>query len=235
MDYVSAPGDYVSFYRTYRPIVVGLVKKYGIDPQHADDVASEIMLRFLERDFLVQFNPSLVFMYEGETRPARFRSFLANFVKRYCQGHRDKLHRIRSREPQLIDGPPRSDGSLWIDVFGPLAPGADEDVLDEVHGGQLVTWLRDYLATVPRKSRSDSCDLVALFDQVLIQIQRDGEWSIAKLRRIFNVSPTTMHSRMWRLRACIATALDREMPAKRKRADTHDDCIDDRADDDHAD
>lgn len=226
VDYVSAPGDYVSFYRTYRPIVVGLVKSCGIDPQHADDIASEIMLRFLERDFLVEFDPTLVFTYEGEKRPAKFRSFLSTFVKRYCKGHRDRLTRIRTREQQLIDGPPRGDGSLWIEVFGPLAPAADEDVVEGVYNGQLVTFLRDYLAEVPRKSRADRCDLVALFDQMMLQIEEDGEWSIAKLRRVFNVSPTTMHSRMWRLRACLADALGREMPAKRKRADTDDDTDD---------
>ena len=217
MDFVSAPRDYAEFFTIYRPYVIGLlITKAGIDPQNAEDVASEIMLRFMERDFLPRFDPTLVFQYKGEMRPARFKSFLSKFVMKYAQGHRDRQNRIRSRELHMDDAV-REDGNLWIEVFLP-EPSADVDVLEELGEEHLAIWVRRQLARVPKRSTHDTCNLVALFDHVMIQIRRDGDYNITKLREIFHVSPTAMNTWMWWLKENMAIAMNRTVPAKRWKA-----------------
>ncbi len=218
VDFVSAPANFADFYAQYHDFVVLLlITKAGIDPQNAEDVAHDILLRFMERDLLSAFDPTLVFMYEGEPRPARFKSFLSKIVMTYAHGHRDRQARLRNRELQMVDIPAREDGNLWLDVFCLPEIPDEEKVLDSVSEQQLVTWLRNYLAGVPRRSVHDRCDLVELWDQVMVQIRRDGEYNLTQLRKIFGVSSTAIHSWMWWLRLNLAAALDRPLPPRRER------------------
>jgi len=221
VDYVSAPADYAAFFRQYRSYVITLVKKVGIDPQHAEDVASEIMLRFMERDFLKEFDPTLTFVYQGEIRPARFKSFLSRFVLIYARGHRDKQLRQMTRELLLVDSPQIEDGTSWMDGYQTV-PGADEDVLGRLAEGERIAEVRAYLSTIPKRSRFDTCDLIKLFEQVLIQLREKGyeKPNVSELQRHFAISSTAAHSWLWWLRSNIATALGRPLPAKRVRATT---------------
>lgn len=219
-DYVSAPANYADFFRLYRTYVVQLVKRQHIDPRYAEDVASEIMLRFMERDMLSVFDPTLSFEYEGQMRPAKFKSFLSKVVILYCKGHRNKISNRMKHEWHLIDIPPHPDGNLWVDSQVHTDPH-EGDVVEMLGEERLVTELRDYLGGVPRRSRWDTCDLVALFDAVVEQVRISGAWNIADLRRVFGISSTAMHSWMWWLRANIAHALNRPVPPKRVRTNTN--------------
>lgn len=223
-DFVSAPEDYTAFFRMYYPYVVALVRRMGITDDRKEDVASEILLRFLERDFLHEFDPSLVFEYDGQKRPARFKSYLSKFVVTYVRGHFDRQQRLRSREWLICDMPyhDRSfsgeyGSNTWIDVHGGVTDFEDE-VLNGLAEEKLVAQLRDHLATVPRRSKHDTCDLPRLFDEVVRQIRRDGEWNVNELKDIFAVSATAMHTWVWWLRENLAEALDRPCPTKRPRA-----------------
>ncbi len=215
---MSAPRDYAEFWTVYRPYVISLlITRCGIYPQNAEDIASEIMTRFIERNFLAVFDPTMVFEFNGEARPARFKSFLSKFVETYAKGHRTRQDKMRSRELPILDVV-RDDGNLWVDVFAPdLA--ADTGVLEGMDEDQLVTFLRRHLAKVPKRSANDTCNLVVLFDQVMIQIRRDGRYNISRLRQIFQVSSTAMHTWMWWLRSEIAVALGLPAPTKRTKVD----------------
>ena len=48
-------------------------------------------------------------------------------------------------------------------------------------------YLRDYIKTVPARSRFDRCDLSALFEAVLAQYRDTGEINIPELGRQFQV------------------------------------------------
>lgn len=225
VDYKSAPASYADLFQMYYPYVVSLVRKHGIDDNRKEDVASEILLRFFERDFLDKFDPDLVFHYDGQDRPARFKSFLTKFVLTYLKGHRDKQHRLTTREVLIFDlpvnaGKPESFGhtTTWGEVYGGEARSHEDDVIEQALGANLVAQMRAYIEGVPRRSRYDTCDLVALFDEVIRQIDQTGEWDVAELRAIFGVSSTAMHSWMWWLRENLAAALDRPVPAKRPRS-----------------
>ncbi len=227
VDFVSAPVDYADLFRRYYGYVVALVRRAGIDDNRAEDVASEILLRFLERGFLEKFDPSLVFTYDGQARPARFKSFLSKFVLAYCRGHWDKQTRDKFREPLICDSTLRDPASSmsghghdirWIEVHGEHVPGADDIVAEMFGEADLIGELRTYLAAVPRRSKFDSCDLVALFDIVVAQIRDQGSWNVTEIRERFGISTTAVHSWMWWMRTNIAACLGRPVPAKRPRA-----------------
>ncbi len=217
VDYVSAPADYADLFRTYYRYVVTLVRRLGIEESRKEDVASDILLRLYERDILSTFDPSLVFTYDGKDRPARFKSFLTKLVMTYVRGHFDKQQRQNGRELLIADRPVGDGDTTWIDVFGGTVDGADADVLNVLAEQDLVDKLRAYIATVPRKSKFDSCDLLALFDAVVVQIRECGAWNVAELRDRFGISSTAMHSWMWWLRANLAHALGRPVPPRRPR------------------
>lgn len=226
VDFVSAPVDYADLFRRYYSYVVALVRRAGIDDNRAEDVASDILLRFLERGFLDKFDPTLVFHYDGQERPARFKSFLSKFVLAYCRGHWDKQQRDKYREPLVCDSPlfettqsMMGAGQIvrWIEAHGEHAPGADVVVAEMFGEADLINELRTYLANVPRRSKFDTCDLVALFDTVVDQVRNDGAWNAAEIRAKFGISTTAVHSWMWWMRTNIAACLGRPVPAKRPR------------------
>ncbi len=223
VDFSTAPDNYEDLYRTYFDYVCSLVRRHGIQEASSEDVASEILLRFFERDFLSVFDPTLVFEYKGEARPARFKSFLSKFVIRYVRGHWDRQHRLLSHEKLLCDMPLGTGYSIsgdantatWLDVHGEAAEDHAADVIEAVDEAQLIALCRDHLKTVPRKSHFDQCDLVAVFDAIVEQLHTTGQYSVSDLRRTLGIGPTAMHSRIWWLRENLAQVLDRPLPAKR--------------------
>ncbi len=223
VDPMAAPADYADLFRCYYDYMVTLVRRAGIESSRAEDVAMEILTRFFERDFLNEFDPSLVFHYDGQDRPARFKSFLTKFVLTYVRGHKDKQARLTGRELLICDRPLLAADAggareiSWIDVFGDQSPGADVDIIEALGEQERVDRWRAYIAQVPRRSQWDTCDLVALFDAVVEQVRADGAWNATELRHRFNISSTAMHSWLWWLRANLAAADGRPVPAKRPR------------------
>jgi len=223
VDYVSAPKDYDQLHRIYYDYVVALCKRAGIEENRSEDVASDILFRFFERDFLHKFNPDLVFQYRGQDRPARFKSFLTQFVLTYVRGHRDRLMRQTTREVLICDrriGEENggADWISWVDVYGPTVEGPEDGYIDTVMEAALVARLRAHIETVPRRSPQDTCNLVALFDAVIAQIRINGQWNIVELGRLFGgASTTSLYGWLWWLRANLADAMGRPVPDKRPR------------------
>lgn len=212
-------------HRTYYDYVVSLVRQAGIEEDSKEDVASAILLRFYERDFLAKFNPDLVFMYNGEERKARFKSFLTKFVLVYARGFREKQTRRNSREFLLsFNNPPghitqwtSSDSDFWCDYFAEQTVWMEDVIIDGIVNSTLVADLRAYLAALPRRCKNDMCDLVALFDAIVDQFNENGTCDTDSLRQKFGVSPTTIHSWLWWLRENVAAHLGRRLRSKRSR------------------
>lgn len=232
VDYTSAPENYAELFRLYYHYVVNLVNKHGIHDSNKEDVASEILTRFMERGFLDKFDPSLVFEHDGKLKPARFKQFLSKFVLTYVMGHCDKQRRIQRREWQIIDmsigGSVIGDGngavngvwgkSDWGSVFGERSESHEDAVLDAIMEEELSAGLRRYLCTVPRRSATDLCDLPALFDAVRAQALATGFVDLKQLAAQFHVGLTAMHTWVWNLRAHIADHLGLPLPPRRPRA-----------------
>jgi DNA-directed RNA polymerase specialized sigma24 family protein len=166
-------------------------------------VASEIMTRFLERRMLEEFDPSFEVVHDGKVRPARFKSFLSGFVAVYVQHHRDRQATQSRREPLKCDQPVGEGGAAWIDVFG----GSSEDDYSEVEESEFVALLRVHLASVPRRSKHDVCDLPALFESVVRMVRVDGRIDTKQLQNQFGVSNTAIHSWLKHMREQLVPVL----------------------------
>lgn len=212
VDFSVAPSDYAELHRNYYEYVVHLVYRQGIDYQAKEDVASEILLRFYERDFLSKYDPARVFEYAGEARPARFKTFLSSFVLTYVQSYRDRQRRRWERELNLIDHPSFHEGgeASFLDSYvcsteGVLARTLD---VDEVNDQLYIGYIRTRLALVPRRSKKDICDLARLFDAVVAQVHFEGKYNVRELQEIFGISSTATHSWLGWLRLNIRKILD---------------------------
>lgn len=224
-DFQSAPADNAELFRKYYQYVIALVRRAGFEESRVEDVASEILFKFIQRGFLEKFDAKKVFIYDGKERPARFKSFLTKFVLSYLRGHWDKQQRERIREPLLCDMPVGTSKQFfggtsvtpWVELNGPVSPGPEEIYAQWHDVRETVSYLRAYLSQIPARHKWDTCDLPALFDRVLEQIDRDGQWNAQELREHFAISTTAIHSWLWRLRTHVAEALGRRPPAKRPR------------------
>lgn len=230
VDYMSAPQDYAALYRDYYTYTVNLVAKNGINENDKEDVAADILLRLMERGILERFDPTLIFEFEGEKRPARFRTYLSRAVLTYVKGYRDKQMRLHRRELQICDTPSGDlnpnrqfplDSSTWIDNYAARTRHHEDHadaVLEMMVEEQEADGIRAYLRDVPKRSPHDTCDLVALFNAVRAQGLAHGECDIAALETTFGICTTTLYNWIWWLRVHIAHLYGREVPAKRRRA-----------------
>lgn len=220
-DFVSAPKDYADLFRLYYPYVVALVKRSGIEENRKEDVASEILLRFYERGFLTKFDPNLTFEYDGKQRSARFKSFLSYFVLTYVKGHRDKQTRLNDRELLIMNSPAVQAEHIYAHHNRTAMTSVhEEEILEVLQEQALIAHLRAHLATVPKRSKKDPCDLVRLFDLLVDQVHRTDRVCLRELREVFGISATGMSGWMWHLRGSIAEYLGRPLPAKRIRRST---------------
>lgn len=126
----GAPKDYGELYTHYFPMMRAIVFKAGINSGDVEDVASEILLKFMEKDALSWFDPDRI-NDAGEKprtkgprfRPARFSNLLRSFTATYCMQYLDKQRNLARREPDFakLDAPASnaSDGerdSTWGEV-----------------------------------------------------------------------------------------------------------------------
>jgi hypothetical protein len=201
-----------------------LCSALGIDENNKEDVACEVLLRFMERGSLEKFDPSLTFYYRGQMRPARFKSYLSRAVDKYTRGYRDKQNKLACREALLCSTTPNNnkDTSVsaavsWADIYGDSHDDHADGVLDMITEQAEADGVRTLLARVPRRSAHDRCDLAALYDAVRTQILAFGEYDITILKEHFGVSSTAMHTWMWWLKENLAAIYGLPVPARRPR------------------
>jgi DNA-directed RNA polymerase specialized sigma24 family protein len=226
VDFVSAPKNYADLFEQYYMYVVNLCAHFGIDEQNKEDIACEILLRFMERGSLEKFDPDLVFDYRGQVRPARFKSYLSRAVEMYVRGHREKQRKHTRREIQICDVQlggqdlgmfGEKAGTTWVEQYGEAHEDHADEVLDVINEQAEAETTRRLLALVPRRSPADRCDLVAVFDAARTQILATGTYDIKALKDFFGISSTAMHSWMWWLKANLAVIWGQPVPAKRPR------------------
>lgn len=181
----AVPTDYAALHRQYYGYVVALVMKQGIRRESAEDVASEILLRFYERDFLTRYDPD----YGGPGK-GRFVTFLTGFIELYVRGHRVRQQRMAERFPLLADDTPHGQGET-LAVSQTIEDTYNADFVE------MVRWLRDSVRQETRL-KTDRCDLSALLEVLLTQIIRDGSLSIQECMDTLGISQTTAY--LWRKR-----------------------------------
>lgn len=200
----ESPEQLIKWYGDY---VRRLVQRANVPPQEIDDVAQNILTRELEVGVLDMYDPSTI--SDHNKRPVTFKAFLSSRVSLRIKGQRDSVLRRAGRELLLCDTTDDA-GVSWLDQFG----GEMWDDYSGVDAEEFVTRMRCYLATVPRRSAQDSCDLLALFDELVRQVRETGEVSSAQVQERFGIADTTATAWVSRLRQIMGGAGDLPQPEK---------------------
>ncbi len=218
-DHQSAPQDYAELFRLYYPYVCNLVRRAGIDENNKEDVASEILLKFMDHDCLAQFDPTRTFTYNGRTHRAKFGTFLSRFVAAYVRGHKDRQDVQAKREPLYCDQnlSTGTETERWVTVYGPTEGDISEAVLDLVTFQEIVNEWKRHLATVPKRFDKDTADLPAILDSIAAQVLDKGVWDVPSMCAQFGNGVTRMFEQIWFLRDSLADHTGRPRQAKRPR------------------
>lgn len=188
------PATYDQLYRLYYPLMVSLVGRAGVAEHDIGDVTAEVLLRCIETGLLARFDPGATFTHRGQLWPASFPAFLAGFTRASALGLRDRRARLARRELPVLDIPVTRDGLC-------------RDPAELLCQAETLGRLRAHLAGVPRGTRRDRCDLVALFDAAVAQVWATDRLSTAGLAATFGVSTSGMTLWLARLRRHLAEAL----------------------------
>jgi hypothetical protein len=202
-DFIPASMDELAEH--YGDYILGMVRKCGIPDQEAADSAQYILERLAKTDVLGQFDPEYVSEHQGRKVRTRFSTFLGAKVIRYCMGERGRLAKRSGHELLIVDAP-AEDGAPLLELLGAAGICDDYSGLDMA---DAITALRAHLAAVPPRSARDTCDLVALFDELVAEVGQDGQFTYAGIQARFGVSGTTAGAWLSRLRQVLAPAAGR--------------------------
>ena len=209
------PSNMDELARHYYGFIIGMVRKLGIPDQEAQDSAQYILERLDKTGALAQFDPGHLTEHQGRQVTTRFSTFLGAKVMRYCIGERGRLQKRSGHELLLLDQP-----AVWSDdavdsslsaVLGSLGRfgGATWDDYSALDAADFITAMREHLAAIPPRSARDTCDLVALFDELVAEVEQDGAFTYAGIQARFKVSGTTAGAWLSRLRQVLAAPLGR--------------------------
>lgn len=204
-DYV--PSTYSDLFKHYYPFMVALVVRMGIERRNAEDIASTILIKLIEKDALNYYNPEFVSEYSGVKRKAVFRTFLSGFVVSYVRYHKERQELQKYREPfsvnKEVTASEYTGSGEWLTVFGPSYTEGYEDL----HFEYLVNGIKDRLKSFTPSSTNDKCNLPLLFDMILLQMEERGSLNVNELSELFDVSRPTVRSWINRLQSEIVEVL----------------------------
>lgn len=100
---LGCPNGYDEVFAEYFPMMRGIVAKSMITPDDVEDVAMDILLRFIQKDGLNYFDLSKVTIPGTEARV--FRGMLKGFTATYVMQYRDKQMTRHRREPWRNETP----------------------------------------------------------------------------------------------------------------------------------
>lgn len=191
--------------RHYRGFILGMVRKNGVPDQEAEDVVQYILERLDKTGALAQYDPEYLSEHQGRLVRTKFSTFLGAKVQLYCRGERGRIGKRAGHELLIMDAPVE-DGTSLAELIGPPAACDDYSRLD---AEEFIARMREQLAAVPPRSARDTCDLVALFDEVVAEWNQTGRFTYEGIQRRFGISGTTAGAWLSRLRRVLKQALGR--------------------------
>jgi DNA-directed RNA polymerase specialized sigma24 family protein len=126
-DYMNAPPDYGTFFKQYLRYTRSLVSRFGVPPSDLEDVVSDIMARFLERDSIGVFSND--WSSRSATGKSNFRSYYSRFIVTYAQGMNRNVRRHANRNVLICDASVDDDNrTTWVDEHAPAESFEDTTV-----------------------------------------------------------------------------------------------------------
>jgi len=194
------PTSFADLFTNYYPYVVNLVKRKGINPQNAEDVAMTILTTFFEKDALSDYDPN-------HSSSAKFQTFLSGFVLIYLRHYRDRQNIVANREPAIVNMPVGRSAGRSVSEWGELFSTPTEESYDGLFMEDLVETITEHLSAIEESSRS-RVQMKEFFDRVLVMANYEGSVNVAALAVEYNVSQNSVRAWLTRLKGEIMTALD---------------------------
>lgn len=214
MDSVTGcPEDYEELFREYFPMMVGVVAKAGIEPFDVQDVAMDILARFIEKDGLSYYDPERLHDV-GESpevpgarfRKAKFKGMLRGFTAKYVLQYRDKQEVRHRRIPKRLEKPVNERGESWYEVtYGRVTvdPCGDSEVSISIL--QALKRAADALTSTKATRKRDYNQFVAL---CIEYGYLDGSLDRRRVAAEMGISFSTMTSMLTDLREVLRPLLN---------------------------
>ena len=192
----GVPEDYAELFTAYFPLMRRIVSKAGIASEDTEDVAMDLLLKFIEKEGIDYYDP---------TRPTKFSSMLRGFTSTYVMQSRDKQMIRHRRFPWRLEAPISGDSKdTWADIQIDPLDFRLEITEDSV---AVIAALKKARAILCARSEG-SRDYAIFFDACI----REGLLSDSLNRKLLQaelgLSAGTFRSMLWELRAVLRPLLD---------------------------
>lgn len=186
------PSSEAEVFEQYYAHVKFLVSRAGIRRDYVEDYAMALMVKFVERGMLGKYDPEYLSEVDGIQRTSTFKTFLSGFVNSYLLGFakRDSINASRS----LYSSDMRLGDNYDIPLLDYLGITVSDDT-EEVEAADLVRAVRASL------EKSGKKNLLLFFEMVLLQLEEYGKVEVKELAEMFEVTRTTIHNWLKKLRA----------------------------------
>lgn len=204
----GCPDDYTELFIAYFPMMRGIVLKSGIAPEDVEDIAMEILIKFMEKEGLASYDPEKLHEVSNPDLPgpkyrkAKFRGMLRGFTAIYVMQFRDKQAMRHKKEPYRLEMPVQGETLTWGDML--QAPELIEvsDVALSIR--DALTGARRALVDMPKRGKRD---LVACFDAAVAGGLLDGVVDRKRLGATLGVSESTVGAMLREIRGILRPLL----------------------------
>lgn len=200
----GCPEDYAELFDKYFGMVRTVVLKAGIAPEDVEDVAMEIIAKFIEKEGLEGYDPNRLHEVKNPRkagplkRTARFSSMLRGFAATYVLQHRDKQAIRHRKEPYRLEKPVTNEAGE-LASWGSLlrAPEVLEGSETSLSVWEAVKRTRCALQDRPQRGRRN---LVKCFDAAVRDGLCDGKVDRRAIGDELGVSESTVGAMMREIR-----------------------------------
>lgn len=191
------PGDYSELFDQYFPMMCGVVAKSGISHFDVEDVAMDILARFIQKDGLDYYDP-------GSAGKTKFKGMLRGFTATYVMQYRDKQmirHRRepwRNEQPYVLAGKATTWGELhYRDDYWMDACDVSRTIIDALKKARSILESK----TVGKRDYSVFLDLCIKHGFL------EGELDRMAIRKALGIGSSTLNVMLRELRATLRPLL----------------------------
>jgi hypothetical protein len=187
------PDDYSELFEQYYPMMYGIVAKSGINRFDVEDVAMDILARFIDKGGLAYFNPA--------HPKAKFKGMLRGFTSTYVLQYRDKQMIRHRREPWRNETPIGSE-TTWGEVnfrndFWVDACDVSQSIIDALKQARSIL----------ESKNQGKRDYGKFLDLCLMHGFLNGELDRTAIREALGIGGSTLNVMLRELRATLRPLL----------------------------
>lgn len=191
-DYVNAPPDYGTFFKQYKNYTRSLVLQFGVPPSDLEDIVTDIMVRFFERDSLGVF--SREWKTRSDTGRSNFRSYYSRFVVTYARGKNRNVRHHSSHYLLICDAAVDEESSTTgLDMLSSTS-SFESDLVNQLDFESLVEQLRTQVGS----------QLSETLDAVIEVALGTPVFRITELAKTMGVSPSEARNKLAAVRAALS-------------------------------